>query len=276
MENGKTFGIDKPETQSKLVRVERNLNKEKGENLKMCDTQTSNKIQETVKALVSKGEAFSAYDVSTIVRGLGFSDYHSAMKKVVHEMFDRGEMDDYRQTPVRYPNSPREAFMYHPPTIDPSDPTVFQQLVDKIKNSAALPSSNVASATVVQSPALPAPSGSASHKKRIDPPRPVVDADGTVHKVLGTQPESTLYVPQTMAKAVGIAPRGKAYLVIDPSNKVVAVSASAPKNLTGKAQTTHVDRNQNIRIGRTALLKANIQGKVQIKLDGNEIKVSQD
>ena len=204
----------------------------------MCDVATESQIHDVVKALVKQRRMFSAYDISQAVRKLGFKEYHRDMKKIVHRMFDGGEMDDFGRTLVKYPSAPTRAFRYHPPELDPND------------------------FGTVQTPILAAPAAA------FDADNGSSAASGPDLAVVKT-PGTCLYVPRSMAKTVGIPPSGNAYMDIDPAGKI-----SITTLLSNGSKKTHVDRNQNIRIGRTALLKAGIKGKVRIELDGNEIKLS--
>lgn len=226
----------------------------------MPDAATADQIESTAKTLVSQRKSFSAWDISLAVKRLGFNQRHKDMKQIVHRLFENGDMGDYRQTLVQYPTAPRPAYLYHPPEIDPSDPNTLQAIIDG----------------TVQAPALNAPAVDDNGDGDADDddddgsvfrPNVIRNADGSIQKNIGTLPGSCLYLPKDMARDVGIPPNGDAFISIDPASSQISVSAQGSSKAC-------VDRNGNIRIGKTALLTAGINGNVLIKLDGNEIKIS--
>jgi len=203
--------------------------------------------EDTVSALLAERKVFTAYDITSSIRAQSIqTPKHDDMKEVVHAMFHDGRMSDYDRTLVHFQSAPSPCWLYHPPEVDP-------------KNYAAGMTQQAQTATIsadVQADAdsLAAPATS--------------NADGSVSKTIGNLPGSVLYIPRDFAQKANIAARGDAFMAVDPlQNKIVVSSATTPDK-------THVDRNQNIRIGKTALLKAGLDGKVEIRIDGQEIIIS--
>jgi len=72
-----------------------------------------------------------------------------------------------------------------------------------------------------------------------------------------------------MAQAVKIDASGTAYMTIEADKLTISNTPPTPDS-----KTVHVDRNQNIRVGRTAMNKIGVDGKVHIEVNGNEIVIS--
>lgn len=248
----------------------------------MLDSAAVNQIETTVSALVRQRKAFSAFDVTSAVKKiLGANDasgnklLHNDMKTTVHRMFDRSAMDDYGQTLVRYPGAPREAFLYHPPEIDPADSALLNgngEYVGQQDASASAPALNApandgdaddddsaaSGGTATATATRTAATGRATTRK---------NPDGSLIKTLGNLPGSCLYLPKDWAATIGIPVNGPAFIEIDSTDNKISIKASGSK-------TACVDKNRNVRIGKTALLSAGIDGDVHIKLDGKEILIS--
>ncbi len=239
----------------------------------MIDSATQDQIKDTANKLVAARAPFSAWNVSTAVRRMGFSGNPREMIKLVHGMYRDGSLSDYQQTMVEDKTRPgTNFFLYHPPELDAKtyDPTTGKA---QPVNSGALPSvsdvddeddgddSDGDGSGSVATLAPPAVIIGAPRAKTITQP------DGSLVKILGNSKGSILYIPQQMAAAIGVPAKGPAYMDIDAANKKISISATG-------VDTTHVDRNRNIRIGKTALLKAGLDGTVKISLDGNAIKIS--
>ena len=202
--------------------------------------------QDTVSGLVENRKAFTAYDITSAIRGLGIqTPKHDDMKEIVHQMFADARMADYKKELVQFKSAPIPCWLYHPPEVDPRK---HASGLTQDSQAAAVTSDVKDDAASLAAPATP-------------------QADGSVLKTIGNQPGSVLYIPRDFADKVGIQAKGPAYMTIMANNEIVVSSAQA-------AETTHVDRNQNIRIGRTALLKAGLNGQVKIEVDGQTIKIS--
>lgn len=219
-------------------------------------------IVKSVNDNVEQRKPFSAYDITLQVRQQFAGqriDPHDEMKQVVHQMFADGELSDYQKTLVQYAGKPIPAFFYYPPEIDPQ--AVAAATGGQVDSVVARVPQAVTDAVASGSDGSGLDDGAANA-----PTAPIKNADGSVTKASGTE---VLYVPKSMAAGVGIQPKGPAYIAINNGTISITNDSSDPN-----ATKVHVDRNQNIRVPNTALLKIGADGKVQIKVNGKEISIS--
>lgn len=240
----------------------------------MCAIQSD--IERTVDALIQNGKPFTAYNVTQILRNLQINGSHREIRRVVHKMFDTGRMGNYMQDLVSLPlPTPQRANLYYPSGVDPNDTNVLQGVL----------SANGATATAAQPPVVGAPqsassSGSApavtisipapSSSKRAGASRTITRGLNTTVKAVGNKKGSCLYIPKVMAKALNIPANGPAYVSLDPANKTISIMPTANNG----AKKACVDRNNNIRIGKSALLKVGIDGQIKVEMDGKAIQIS--
>jgi hypothetical protein len=215
----------------------------------MCDIDTEQKIEAAVTDKVQRREAFSAYDITVAVRKQAGArvDNHGEMKKVVHRLFGNGTMSDYQKATVQFQGGNGPALLYHPPGFDPSTYGQQQQ----------------------QQPASPPAPVAADDEEDEDEENEDEDEDDEADGVVKV-PGTCLYVPKTMAETLGIKPCGDAFMSVSPKDKITV----APTNYSGNLTKIHVDRHQNIRVPRTALLKLEGSGKVRVKVNNQEIVIS--
>lgn len=250
----------------------------------MCAIQQD--VERTIDALVSSNQPFTAYNVTTILRNLQLNERHSEIRRVVHKYFDNGQMGSYMQEMVTLPLAqPVRAYCFHPATkpdgsnFDPHDAQVLQGLIGA---SSATPTATPTPPAVPSAPAPAQSQGPASFVCSASPrmQRRASNSSKTIKvndassclKSMGTLPGSTLYIPKVMAKAIG-APSVPAYISLDPQNNKISICAATTGIPPGHKKAC-VDRNNNIRIGKTALLSAGLNGQIKVELDGQEIKIS--
>jgi hypothetical protein len=224
----------------------------------------SQTVEQTASALVHSRKPFSAWDITKAISRLSQRERHSNVRPLVHDIFQRGAMSDYQRTLVQFPGGNGPAFLYHPPEVDPNDP-------------------NVVAGTASSSATLPAPAtqddrddddgdGDGSANCPYCPSgartKTRTAANGDLIKVLGTSKGSTVYVPSKMADSLGLG-KGNARMGFYPNMNQIKISAFETHKVC-------VDVNQNIRIGRTALMKAGIDGNVRIVMDGQQILISKE
>ena len=215
----------------------------------MCDQQTETEVLSVVQDCLSRGEGFSAFDVTKSVRAKGVVARHGDMKTVVHEAFETGRMGDWERTLVLFPNALVKAFLYHPSGYDVDT----HMNGEYSKRNMTYGGAPAAAPHRVQAVAAKQPSQPAGQS-----------AIGTgVVRDCGTQ---CLYVPRSMARAIGIDPSGDAYMAV--AGRSVTIS-SRPSD----GDKVHVDRNQNIRVPNSALLRAGLNGSVRVEINGDKITV---
>lgn len=237
----------------------------------MCAIQSD--IERTVDALIQNGKPFTAYNVTQILRNLQINGSHREIRRVVHKMFDTGRMGNYMQELVSLPlPTPQRANLYYPSGIDPNDAAILQGVLSA--NGATATASQPAPQSASSSgsaPAvtisIPAPSSS----KRAGASRTITRGLNTTVKAVGSKKGSCLYIPKVMAKALNIPANGPAYVSLDPANKTISIMPTSNGNGAKKAC---VDRNNNIRIGKSALLKVGIDGQIKVEMDGKAIQIS--
>lgn len=233
------------------------------------DVATISQLEDTAKKLYNQNEVFSAWNITDAVRKMGFAGRHQDMKKVIHDMYQRGDFSGYLKTEVEDSKRPGTTFfLYHPNSVDPH---TFDPNTGKAAQLPAPTSSNNDSddddsdddsdggvATATSTATATATTGARAKTAR--------QSDGSLVKTLGNSKGSVLYIPKDWVAQIG-AQKGQAYMEVDAVNNQIAIKAS------GSAKAC-VDKNRNIRIGKTALMKAGINGQVKVKLDGNEILIS--
>lgn len=242
----------------------------------MCAIQSD--IEKTVDALIQNGKPFTAYNVTQILRNLQIQGSHREIRRVVHKMFDTGRMGQYMQELVTLPlPTPQRANLYYPSGVDPNDASVLQAVLSA--NGAAV------AQTPSQNPVLINPSASASgsvpavivakppkSSSRAGASRTIKrDSASACVKAVGSKKGSCLYIPKVMAKALNIPANGPAYISLDTANKKISILPQPNGTGTKKAC---VDRNNNIRIGKAALLSVGIDGQIKVEMDGKAIQIS--
>ncbi len=213
-----------------------------------------NEIEDAVNEFVNADTMFTAWDVTMAVRKRSKQRVqHFEVKKEVHRMFDNGNMFSYNRTLANLPNVNPQPWIYHPLSADPS--TYSGQPV-----SAPV----AAIATVPPVAALPAASIS-TIDDGVD-----VAADGSVIYKFDTT--DRLCIPNKLVRQLGLKDSDPVVVFqSDPSELVLA--PSLPAGATPVADY-HVDRYDNVRIGRATFTKVGIQGVAfEIEGDSNQIKV---
>ena len=73
-------------------------------------------IQNAVQDKVSKGDSFTALDVTNTLTGIPHADVNAEVRR----MFDAGELVGYTRTSRYVGNAGNKAYVYHPTTEDAS------------------------------------------------------------------------------------------------------------------------------------------------------------
>jgi len=238
----------------------------------MCQIQSD--IERTVDGLVANGKPFTAYNVTQILRNLSINGSHREIRRVVHKMFDTGRMGSFLQELVTLPlPNPANANLYYPPGVDPKDQNLLQEILSGPNAQAqtttapasASASNSAAPAVVIKiQPPVIAP-GSKGISRTIKR-----NSTTSYTKAVGTKPGSCLYIPKSMAAALNIPANGPAYVSLDPAQNKISIMPHA----IGTAKKACVDRNSNIRIGKSALLSVGINGQIKVEMDGQAIQIS--
>lgn len=220
-----------------------------------------NEIVDTVNEFMNADTMFTAWDVTVAVRKRSKDKVqHFEVKKEVHRMFDNGGMPSYDRVLANLPNVNPQPWIYYPPSADPS----------------TYDGKPVSISTPV---ALPAPTASMS---TVDDDDDDVDvaADGSV--VYKFDSTDRLCVPNKLVRDLGLKEGDEVEVVACatiPTEVCVVPKGSSfpgqPPHVSSSVATLTVDRYDNVRIGRTTLTKAGINGVAfEIEHDGsNAIKV---
>ena len=216
-------------------------------------------FENVVNDFVNNGTMFTAWDVTLAVRKtVKAKVQHYEVKREVHQMFDNGNMVGYNRELANLPNVDPQPWIYYPPTADP-------------KTYTGKPVAPAAAA------ALPAPTPVASMTALDDGAD--IGGDGSV--VYKWDTTDRLCVPNKLVRDLGFKAGDEVDVVSvnTVQNEVCVVKKGetfpgAPPHLSATLATLTVDRYDNIRIGRTALNKASINGVAfEIDRDGDSIKV---
>lgn len=87
----------------------------------MCDAATQTVIQELVQDKIGQRRLFSAWDITQEIRKNGINERHSNVKRIVHAMFEAGEMSGYSRRTVSLPGVRIPPFVYHPAGTNADD-----------------------------------------------------------------------------------------------------------------------------------------------------------
>jgi hypothetical protein len=231
----------------------------------MVPQQTQSEARAIVQSWIGQRKPFSAWDVTVELRKRGHSGEHHQLKSIPHDMFSNGEMGDFSKTLVQYQGAPRPAFLYHPPEVDPQTivASTGGSVADATVASPVAPTTSVSDDDEDEEEEDEEGDDDDGDEEDEDDEEGTVTNPGSVVKTPGT----VLYVPKSMAQAVGITPRGKAYMRIDSGKIVITPIPDA------NTKTVHVDCHQNIRVPTTALLKVGADDKVSLQVNGTEITV---
>lgn len=206
-----------------------------------------NEITDVVNDFVNSGTMFTAFDVTMALRKKSRQNVqHYEVKREVHKLFNNGQMFSYDRALANLPNVDPQPWVYHPLSADIS-------LYD---------GKPVASqATAVSAPVV-APQAIAV----VDD---VDDDNGTVvHKFDSTD---RLCIPNRLVRQLGVKDSDPVTVSCLAQNELTITAGHVPG--ASPIADYHVDRYDNIRIGRSTFAKANINA-VAFEIDGDNQKIT--
>ena len=222
----------------------------------MCDTATTNAIEQAVLDKVRKQEIFTTFDITKAARqssGLRFlhrdvtCDVHEAISRLAHS---------YLRTLISIPNVPDRPFLYFPQGADPNLYGICDQ--SQIRVASAAPAPTSASLTNVGDHS-PSPANDAGAFEQ--------DAQGRIwipsHFIvaLNVQPQAPVYVTQFSIPGAD----GCSIPVLKITSAVPAWAKMAVEFL--------VDRRLNVAISRGVLIDAGIDGQGKYKIEGSATEI---
>jgi len=74
-------------------------------------------IRSVILDKIENEGTFTAFDITMELRKQGMQVFHRDVKEVVHNMFDNGDMEDYRRTHLDVGGDVKP-FLYHPASLD--------------------------------------------------------------------------------------------------------------------------------------------------------------
>ena len=74
-------------------------------------------IRSIILGKIENKGTFTAFDITMELRKQGMQVFHRDVKEVVHNMFDNGDMEDYRRTRLDVGGGVKP-FLYHPVSLD--------------------------------------------------------------------------------------------------------------------------------------------------------------
>ena len=219
----------------------------------MCDSATRTVIEELVEEKVSKEEMFTAWDITKEVRSSGTREPHRSVKRVVHRIFENGEMEGYDRALVSVRPGVPSPFVYHPDGIDPND-YLAQGKVDKASRNGDGDDDDDDDDGDDDT--------QSSRYAGVSPVKTTKNPDGSIDRTTGDR--GYLYLPKDMVSGIGLKVGQKAH-VHRASNGNLSISKA-----TGGIATYAVDAKGNVRVHKRYLPK----DKCNIKDKNDEIVIS--
>jgi predicted nucleic acid-binding Zn-ribbon protein len=220
----------------------------------MNDDELAELVSDSVRDAIQQRKAFSAHDITMVARKDNDDGVeHGKVRRLVHQAFRNGTMNDYCRTLVQSPAG--DAYLlFHPPEIDPHQAT---QPLQKAPSAQTQTPGN----DTVSPP--PSAGDSTSDGVAVAADQDDVKAGEKVVKSVGAE---CLYVNKKLVEGLGIKRKGKAFLTIDPNNNQIRIGKSGDMEI-------NVDSHYNIRVYHSALGQAGITDEVKISLAGDEIVI---
>ena len=222
-----------------------------------------NEITDVVNDFVNADMMFTAFDVTMALRKKTRQHVqHYEVKREVHNMFQNGQMFSYNRALANLPNVDPQPWVYHPISADVS---LYSGKPVSMATATAVPA-----VAVTATPAVAALPGAPSSISTIDDGNDGVDvaADGTVVYKFDTT--DRLCVPNKLVRQLGLKDSDPVTVSSNAKNEVT-VSAALPAGATHIADY-HVDRYDNVRIGRATFTKAGISA-VAFEIEGDGTKI---
>lgn len=229
----------------------------------MCSTATANLIQEVAQEFVQQDRAFTAFEVSLEVQKRQKAngepvERHRNIKNDIHRTL-QGYVDSgvYVKS-LQDVGAPTQAFLYYPPTYDP---TQYQALN---RNDSSAPA--VAASAPVTSGIGLLPSNDADDD----------GDDGDLADKQGRRGDArgTVAVPTYILRAAQFAHNDVAFACADNRNgeAVLVLAKQLPAGLSKQTSYT-VDHGNNIRITKYTLDKAGLDGSNGYDFDVDGVNV---
>ena len=213
-----------------------------------------NEIEDVVSEFVNADVMFTAFDVTMALRKRSKSRIqHYEVKGEVHKMFANGGMFSYNRTLANLPNVNPQPWVYHPVSADVS-----------LYNGKPLD----AKVAVLPAPALAAP---VSSMTAVDDDDDGTDIGGDGSVVYKFDTTDRLCVPNKLVRQLGLKDSDPVTVSLLTTNEVV-LTPGLPAGATHIADY-HVDRYDNVRIGRATFTKAGISA-VAFEIDGDNSKIT--
>jgi hypothetical protein len=215
-----------------------------------------NEIAKMVDEFVNDEKLFTAFDVTMALRKRSKSRIqHYEVKGEVHKMFSNGGMFSYNRTLANLPNVNPQPWVYHPVSADVS-----------LYNGKPL-DTKVSVSPPAPTPALAAPVSSMTAVD--DDDGTDIGGDGSVVYKFDTT--DRLCVPNKLVRQLGLKDSDPVTVSLLTTNEVV-LTPGLPAGATHIADY-HVDRYDNVRIGRATFTKAGISA-VAFEIDGDNSKIT--
>jgi len=84
------------------------------------DSDLEEQVDVIVTDLCEGDGLFTAYDITKEIRNAGVSCRHAKVRRIVHNTYNNGEMDDNYMRSLIFVDSNVQAFVYHPANVDPN------------------------------------------------------------------------------------------------------------------------------------------------------------
>jgi len=216
---------------------------------KMSQQQQQQEVQDLVSELVAARKAFTAFNVTKELRAKGQQVFHRDLRNAVHGLFRQQQMADYQQTQVQPSGFPSPAILYYPPEVDPQE---FTGVIITAK---------------VQ-PTQPDPSDDDDEEEDEDEDE---DDDGNKSVTRSVNSNDVLFVPRWMGRELKARQsRLQAYAIRINNEIEIRLGTPSDPNM----QHVHVDPRNNMRIGRTSLIKLGADWTCyKISKEGNVIVI---
>src|ERR1035437_6531224 len=222
----------------------------------MCTTAETDAIEKTVQDKVSKGEMFTAFDITKEARTTsGLKMRHSDVKFDVHNAVSR-IADSYLRTPISIPGVPDRPFLYYPQGSDPNSYGIAGQSQVAVTSSTPTPA-----------PALPAITNAVpTYPANPDPDVVTPDNRGRI------------WIPNRFISGLGVKHQTPVYVTqstmggLTNSVNILKITTAVPAGATNAVEYL-VDKSANIAISRGVLLDAGIDGSNKYKVEGTATEV---
>ena len=225
----------------------------------MNEDELAEMVSDSVRDAIQQRKAFSAHDITLAARKDNDEGVeHGKVRRLVHQAFRNGAMNDYCRTLVQSPAGDTY-LLFHPPEIDPN------QAVQPLQKA---PPAQAAGNDTVSPP--PSAGDSTTDGDAVAAALAAQTDSGDGEKVVKQIGTKCLYVNKKLVEGLEIKRKGRAFLTVDPNNNRVVIN--------GKHGETeiNVDSHYNIRVAKGFLEKAgaiNATGELEIRLDGDEIVI---